>query len=77
MNTLENLMSTNGLTQRQFAETIGVTPGMVSQWITGRRPVSIEKALTIEEQFGLQAEILCPRLKPFLARRSLGQSLKN
>jgi DNA-binding transcriptional regulator YdaS (Cro superfamily) len=30
-----------------FASNVGVTPGMVSQWISGARPISAEKCLAI------------------------------
>jgi DNA-binding transcriptional regulator YdaS (Cro superfamily) len=35
-------------TQKEFAERLGVTPGLVSQWIVGRAPVPPERAVEIE-----------------------------
>jgi DNA-binding transcriptional regulator YdaS (Cro superfamily) len=35
-------------TQKEFAERLGVTPGLISQWMVGRAPVPPERAMEIE-----------------------------
>lgn len=41
-------LSTKKISQASFALLIGVSPGLVYQWMTGRRPVSVEKCVLIE-----------------------------
>jgi DNA-binding transcriptional regulator YdaS (Cro superfamily) len=50
------------LSQRAFAAIAGVTPGMVSQWVTGRRQVSAERAKTIE--IGTRGDLTRHRIRP-------------
>lgn len=44
---LEHFLATPG-TSARLAEQLGVTPGFVSQWRTGHRPVPIEHCAEIE-----------------------------
>lgn len=39
-------------TQQEFAIAVKVTQSMVSQWLTGRRPISGIKAIAIEKATG-------------------------
>jgi len=48
MNISEYLCS-NKITQASFADLVGVSIGMVNQWLTGNRPVSPEKCVIIEK----------------------------
>lgn len=60
---LQNYLKSKGITQAEFGKSLGVRQEMVNQWLTGRRPISPEKAVLIEELYGLEAEILCLRLR--------------
>lgn len=46
---IQNYLDKHNLTQKQFAASVGVTAGMVNQWIKNIRPVSTLKARRIEE----------------------------
>ena len=43
-------MEKHELSQEGFAKLVGVSQAMVSQWMTGARPVSAERAVVIEEK---------------------------
>ena len=61
-----------GKSHREIALRIGVGETMIAQWTTGRRPICIERALDIEDAFGLDADLLNPdirQLQERLARR--------
>ena len=58
MNTIINYLESNDMTQEQFAESLGVGQSLVSQWATGRRPVSLKRALQIEKIHGIDAGLL-------------------
>jgi plasmid maintenance system antidote protein VapI len=60
---LQNYLKSKGITQAEFGKSLDVRQEMVNQWLTSRRPISPEKALLIEKLYGLDAEILCPRLR--------------
>ena len=45
---LKTYLEKSGATQAQLAERCGVTPSMVSQWISGHRPIAAEKVIPIE-----------------------------
>lgn len=49
---VKRYMDKHGITQDQFAEMLGVTQSLVSQWITGRKRVSPEQAPLIEQKTG-------------------------
>ncbi|MGU7780503.1 YdaS family helix-turn-helix protein [Burkholderia sp. PU8-34] len=36
------------LTQAAFAGLLGVSQGLIYQWLTGRRPIAIDKCVAIE-----------------------------
>jgi transcriptional regulator with XRE-family HTH domain len=46
------------MTQAEFGKRLGVTQGMVNQWISNFRPVNIVTALDIEIEFGIPAQEL-------------------
>ena len=48
MKALRRYMERRRLSQEAFASRIGVTQSMVSQWLTGKRPVSAKSARAIE-----------------------------
>jgi DNA-binding transcriptional regulator YdaS (Cro superfamily) len=39
----------NQISQSDFAKSIDVSPGMLSQWITGHRPIAPAKCVAIEQ----------------------------
>ncbi|MDY6798533.1 MAG: YdaS family helix-turn-helix protein [Pseudomonadota bacterium] len=42
-------MTRNKVTQRQLADHLNVTQGLIYQWLSGHRKVSAEKALAVSE----------------------------
>ena len=48
----------------EFARGIGVSPGMIFQWLNGIRPVSAKKARAIDRYTGgvVSKESLCPEI---------------
>lgn len=45
-------MKRHGLSQQEFADQLGVSQGMVWQWLNGYRPISAERAKKIEYATG-------------------------
>lgn len=45
---LSDYLSHKALSQQEFADLIGVSQGMVYQWVRGKTPVSPPKAVRIE-----------------------------
>jgi DNA-binding transcriptional regulator YdaS (Cro superfamily) len=45
---LATYLETEGVTQTEFAQRLGVTQGMVWQWLNGHRRVAAEQVLPIE-----------------------------
>ncbi|KVU22295.1 hypothetical protein WK65_18325 [Burkholderia ubonensis] len=45
---LATYLSTRKITQAAFAEQLGVSQGLIYQWLTGRRPVAADKCVAIE-----------------------------
>lgn len=50
MNIIRQYIAKRGLSQKEFGNLVGVSQGMVSQWLTGARPISPESALAIEQK---------------------------
>jgi DNA-binding transcriptional regulator YdaS (Cro superfamily) len=50
MQAIRQYMEKHSLSQKSFAELVCVTQSMVSQWISGERPISAERAIIIEER---------------------------
>lgn len=57
---LKSLIREKGYTHQSFAEEIGVSPGLVSQWATNRGTVPAERALTVASLLGTQPELISP-----------------
>lgn len=53
---LRRELKEKGLTQRQFAEEIGMRPSHISEIISGKRPLSKAMALRFQEALGVPAE---------------------
>ncbi|WP_232343240.1 transcriptional regulator [Burkholderia pseudomallei] len=45
---LASYLAEQKLTQAAFAELLGVSQGLIYQWLTGRRPVAADKCVVIE-----------------------------
>lgn len=60
---LKQMLKQKGLTQQQVARMLGVERSLISQWCTGVRPIPPERALALEQTYGLDAERLCPRVR--------------
>lgn len=54
MKTLRAYMALNRVTQRQLADHLKVTQGLIYQWLSGIRKVSAEKVLSVCEATGWQ-----------------------
>lgn len=61
MEKLAAYLRDNRLKQKDFAASIGVTPGAVSQWLSGGR-ISLERVARIHELTGIPVQELVPRL---------------
>lgn len=63
---LAKYLEKHQLTQTEFAERVGVSPAMVSQWVTGYRPVAPKRALLIDSATNGEVSKydLCPDVYP-------------
>jgi DNA-binding transcriptional regulator YdaS (Cro superfamily) len=59
---LSSYLSGQGVTQRDMASRLGVTPSLIWQWISGHRPVSAEQAIAIERETA--GAVTCEELRP-------------
>lgn len=61
---IEKYLKKHGLSQKQFGLQVGVSQGMVNQWLKGIRRVSPERAIVIEKKTGgeLTRKALCPEV---------------
>ena len=55
---IKDEIEARGITQRQLADSMGLTYSVVSEILNGRRNLSTKNALMIEAALGLPAEIL-------------------
>lgn len=62
MNAISEYLDKTGTTQAEFGEKLKVGQAMVNQWVTRKRPVSIDRALDIEDEFGIDAELINPQV---------------
>jgi addiction module HigA family antidote len=46
-----------GITQRSFAESVGISPSIINEVLNGKRPVTTEYALLFEAALGIDADI--------------------
>lgn len=46
---LKTYLADRGVSQSELAERLGVTPSLISQWISGHRPIAAEQAIPIEK----------------------------
>lgn len=58
---LASAISSSGLTHEAVGEHVGVTAGQVSHWVTGRRPVPVERAEKLATYLGIAPERICAR----------------
>ncbi|HMU15864.1 MAG TPA: YdaS family helix-turn-helix protein [Thauera aminoaromatica] len=45
---LQTYLETHKVSQSEFARRLGITPGLVWQWLNGVRPISATKVIPIE-----------------------------
>ena len=62
MTKLRKILKERELTQEEFAERIGLNQPMVSNIISGRRPMPPERAFLAEQEFDIPCELLVPWL---------------
>lgn len=60
-------MKKHGLSQRAFGERVGVSQGMVSQWLERRRPIAAHRAVEIEKK--TKGELDRSQIRPDLFER--------
>lgn len=63
---LDGYLKKHGITQREFADRIGCSQSLVSQWITGETKLTGEWAVKIERE--TEREVLRQDLLPELYR---------
>ena len=63
---IKQYLSKHGLSQEQFAKQLGVTQGLIWQWLDGRTRVTAERAVEIEGKTAgeIQRHDLRPDLYP-------------
>jgi DNA-binding transcriptional regulator YdaS (Cro superfamily) len=61
-------------TQTEFAKQLGVTQGMVHQWVYGLRPISPRRCIAIEQL--TNGHVTCEELRPDFDWRYLRNSKK-
>lgn len=57
---LKQLLRERGYTHQSFAEVIGVSPGLVSQWATNRGAVPAERAMEVATLLHVEPEAISP-----------------
>lgn len=60
---LKEFIISNNISQAEFSRKIGVSQGMIGQWLRGDRPISVAKSLDIETTFKIDAAKLCHDVK--------------
>ena len=53
---LKDELEARGISQRKFAQTIGVSYSVLNEVVNGKRPITTEYALKIEAATGIDAE---------------------
>lgn len=62
MKAIAKYMKERGLSQKEFGRQVGVNQSMVSQWLTGTRPLSPKKAIQINKRTAIPRHELRPDL---------------
>lgn len=65
---IKQLLRERGYTHQSFAEAIGVSPGLVSQWATNRGAVPAERALEVATLLHVAPEAVSPSWKALKAQ---------
>lgn len=60
---LKQLLRERGYTHQSFAEAIGVSPGLVSQWATNRGAVPAERAMEVAALLHVEPDAISPSWK--------------
>ncbi len=70
---LKNIMVTKKITQTELGQSVGVSQALVGQWVRGERPISVQKAVELEQIFDVDAALLNDDVK--LARESMTRKI--
>lgn len=70
---IKQLLRERGYTHQSFAEAIGVSPGLVSQWATNRGAVPAERALEVATLLHVAPEAVSPSWKALKAQFQASQ----
>ena len=62
MNRIKELLARNGLKVKWIADQVGCHPTEVSNWISGRRTPSLQRAIKIANLLGCAVEDLFPTI---------------
>ena len=49
---LKTYFADSGVSQSELASRIGVSPSLISQWLSGHRPIAAEQVIPIERATG-------------------------
>jgi len=64
MNALQKLIESRFKNQSEMAQSIGVSQGLVSEWLSGNKKPSGQKCLLIHKKFGVPLHELRPDIYP-------------
>lgn len=67
---IRELREAKGLSQRQVAEAMRVTPGAVAKWELGYTKIALDNLLTLADLFGCTTDALLGREPPGTSRVS-------
>lgn len=59
---ISTYLTHSGVKQSDFARSIGVSPSLLYQWLSGLRPVAAKHCVKIEQQTG--GQVSRPELRP-------------
>ena len=62
---LQRIMSEHELTHTQMSEDIGVNRSLISHWVKGKRPITIDKAMRLSKFYNIPLEEIIGKGKPF------------
>lgn len=65
---LRNFIKSQGFTQQQLADSLGIGRIVVNQWVNGKRPISGRRELQLKALYGKVPSFERARLQNYLAR---------
>lgn len=73
---IERALKDQGINKQQFASIMGVTPSLISKWLSGKHNFTIETLFTIEDKLGLKLiDIETPSFEVITIHASSGSYL--